>query len=110
MDDFVNGDHGFGSVKDLLAYLEHERQAESIALSHGDIGSSNIFVKNGNIAGYIDWGRGGIADAHVDISFAVHSLLEDLGDLTLVEQFYKKIHIEIDPKKLRYFQLLDELF
>lgn len=104
--------HGKLPVPDvaLLAFLQNERQAETLAFSHGDLGGSNIFVKDGNISGFIDWGRGGVADVHVDISFAANSILEDLGDRTSVDRFLGTASTRVDPKKLRYFQLLDELF
>lgn len=110
MDDFTNGSHGFGSVEALLTFLQNERQAETLAFSHGDIGSSNIFVKDGTISGIIDWGRGGVADVHVDISFAANSIAEDLGDQTYVDRFLQILGTQVDTKKIRYFQLLDELF
>ena len=71
------GEGGFASPKELLQWLKEHRPKEEPVFSHGDFCLPNIFVKNGHINGFIDWGNGGIADRYQDIALCYRSLLHN---------------------------------
>ncbi len=41
-----------------------KKTKEELVFSHGDLGDSNILVKNDKISGFIDFGRSGKADRY----------------------------------------------
>ncbi|MBR1931217.1 MAG: aminoglycoside 3'-phosphotransferase [Lachnospiraceae bacterium] len=117
------GEGGFRDPADLLQWLFAHRPKEEPVLSHGDFCLPNIFLDGDEVAGYIDLGRGGIADKWCDIALCYRSLSHnysgkyqkgisvgqsypDYDDLLL----FKELGIEPDWEKIRYYILLDELF
>lgn len=91
-------------VIDSVAALTPKAEIE------GDMGDSNIFVKDGKVSGFIDLGRSGRADKWYDIAFCVRSIREDIGEEQYVELFFDLLGIKPDWEKIKYYILLDELF
>ncbi|HAR4105986.1 TPA: phosphotransferase [Staphylococcus aureus] len=91
-------------------YLKSYQDEEELVFSHGDLGDSNIFVKDGKVSGFIDLGRSGRADKWYDIAFCVRSIREDIGEEQYVELFFDLLGIKPDWEKIKYYILLDELF
>ena len=113
---FVEG--GFENPKHLLEWLESNRPTFEPVLSHGDYCLPNIFLKNGQITGFIDLGRIGIGDKWNDIALCYRSLKHNFDGTyggKVYEDFnpdmlFEKLGMEPDWNKIKYYLLLDELF
>ena len=97
-------------IIELYDFFKTEKPEEELVFSHGDLGDSNIFVKDGKVSGFIDLGRSGRADKWYDIAFCVRSIREDIGEEQYVELFFDLLGIKPDWEKIKYYILLDELF
>ncbi len=83
---------------------------EDLVFTHGDYCLPNIIINNGDISGFIDWGRGGIADRYQDLALAARSLAYNF-DAEWIKLLFKEYGIEnIDYSKIEYYKLLDEFF
>lgn len=112
------GRNGFKNPENLLQWLKDNRPEEEFVLSHGDYCLPNIFIKDGQISGFIDLGRVGIADPYQDIALCYRSLQRNY-DGTYGGRVYKgfdpkilfdELNLKADWDKIRFFTLLDELF
>jgi kanamycin kinase/aminoglycoside 3'-phosphotransferase-3 len=83
---------------------------EDLVFSHGDYCLPNIFLEGGEITGFIDLGRAGIADKWQDIALAIRSLEYNLKSDKYIDLFFRYLEIEPDYEKIKYYILLDELF
>lgn len=122
MDDFnpeTFTTEGFKDVPDLYNYLDISRPVEDLVFSHGDFCLPNIFVSGNDITGFLDWGNGGIADRWQDIALCVRSLRSNYMKYTghgeheyqkYKAMLFSELDIEPDEDKIRYYNLLDELF
>ena len=87
-------------------------------LSHGDFCLPNIYLDNGIISGFIDLGDAGIGDKWRDIALCYRSLKHNAEGAyggkvypdTDPMQLFKKLQIEPDWDKIRFYLLMDELF
>jgi kanamycin kinase/aminoglycoside 3'-phosphotransferase-3 len=113
------GAEGFRDAEDLYNYLDKNRPAEDLVFSHGDFCLPNVFISGRDVTGFLDWGRGGIADRWQDIALCVRSLrfnhVEHAGYSEADYEKYKamlfsELGMKPDEEKLRYYVLLDELF
>lgn len=116
------GEKGFRDPAQLLQWLYDNMPDEDPVLSHGDYCLPNIFGIQGEVSGYIDLGRSGIADKWCDIALCYRSLAHNYGGKykRLQENgehvdfdgnlLFRELGIEPDWEKLRYYILLDELF
>ncbi len=103
------------TAEDLLAQLLALRpDREDLVFTHGDYCLPNIILQGGEVSGFIDWGRGGIADRYTDLGLVVRSLKYNLGlanGQQLLSAFWQEYGVEhVDGAKIDYFILLDELF
>ena len=96
---------------DLLQQLYDLRPAcEDPVFTHGDYCLPNILISDGKISGFIDWGRGGIADRYQDLALVARSL-EHNFDVKWVPLLFQEYGIDdIDYSKVEYYKLLDEFF
>lgn len=99
------------SGQDVLRELLRARlPREDIVVTHGDACLPNLILDGEYVSGFVDVGRLGLADRHADLALAYRSLGSDLGP-DMAEQFLDIYgRALIDPAKLRYYALLDELF
>ncbi len=112
------GEGGFESPRHLLKWLESNRPTFEPVFSHGDFCLPNIFLKNGQIEGFIDLGNAGIGDKWNDIALCYRSLRHNFDGTyggKVYEDFnpdmlFEKLGIEPDWEKINYYILLDELF
>ena len=112
------GEGGFKDPEDLLAWLKTNRPKEDLVLSHGDYCLPNLFANNDGVCGFIDLGRGGLADRYRDIAICYRSLKSNLrgsyGGHPPVDfdadKLFDKLGIVPDWHKIRYYILMDELF
>lgn len=99
------------SAADVWRELVRTRPAhEDLVVTHGDACLPNVLVSGEFVEGFIDVGRAGIADRHVDLALAARSLTHNYGaafaDLFL-DTYGRAL---VDEGKLAYYRLLDELF
>lgn len=112
------GEGGFDSPSHLLDWLIQNKPEYEPVLSHGDYCLPNILVNQGKISGFIDLGDCGVGDKWRDISLCYRSLKNNFNGTyggKVYENFdpdllFKKLGIEPNHEKLRYYLLLDELF
>ena len=112
MDDFEEG-NDFDSPKELYQWLVENRPPEELCFTHGDFCLPNIFIDGKKVTGFIDIGRGGIADKWQDIALCVRSLgynLRHTEQQKYIDLLFTHLGIQPDEAKIRYYILLDELF
>jgi len=115
MDDFENN-NTFKTPMELYRWLVVNKPPEELCFTHGDYCLPNVLIDNGAVTGFIDVGRGGIADKWQDIALCVRSLGYNLGDIAQAEKdkhfawLFSHLGIPSDWVKADYYILLDELF
>ena len=99
-------------VQDLYNELLASRPVgEDVVFTHGDYCLPNVLIDaaGGTVTGYIDWGRGGLADRHQDLALAARSLGRNFGARWVPPFFAAYGSDRIDDRKIRFYQLLDQL-
>lgn len=112
MDDFEEGNN-FDSPMEVYRWLTENRPPEELCFTHGDFCLPNIFINDKEVTGFIDVGRGGIADKWQDIALCVRSLgynLRHTEQQEYIDLLFTNLGIQPDEAKIRYYILLDELF
>lgn len=112
------GEDGFKNPKELLEWLIENRPEEDLVLSHGDLCLPNIFFIGKEVSGFIDLGKMCVADRYQDIALCYRSLINNFKGIyggearegLDTDKFFKKLGVEPDWNKIRYYILLDELF
>lgn len=111
------GTKGFSSPNALLKWLENNIPKQDLVFTHGDFCFENILVKDSHINGFIDLGKAGVADRWQDLAICIRELDDifiNINDSSYKEyssdMLLKKLGIEQDDAKLKYYMLLDELF
>ena len=113
------GPGGFADPDALLLWLEGHRPTERPVLTHGDLCLPNILTDGRRVTGFVDCGRMGPGDPWQDLAIAWRSLRDNFAgcyDARLRRPDYdpdallRDLDVEPDPKRLRYYLLLDELF
>ena len=95
----------------LFEELQSKRPAdEELVFTHGDYCLPNVMVDRGEVSGFVDWGRAGVADRYKDIALVARSLERNTGkDLTLA--FFEAYGLSSpDAEKIEYYKLLDEFW
>lgn len=100
----------FKTPEELYDYLIANQPKEELVFTHGDYCLPNIFLENGNLSGFIDLGRAGIADKWQDIALCVRSLKHNLKSDQYTNLLFEYLDIKPDYEKINYYILLDELF
>lgn len=78
--------------------------------THGDYCFDNLLIKEGQLSGLIDIGRGGVADKYQDIALAIRSIRHELGE-EYIGLFCKEYGLEnLKEEKVFFYTLLDEFF
>jgi aminoglycoside phosphotransferase len=108
--DFDDARQGRKAIDLFQELLIAKPAREDLVFTHGDYCLPNIIINNGDISGFIDWGRGGVADRYQDLALAARSL-EYNFDAKWIPLFFKEYGIDnIDYSKIEYYKLLDEFF
>ena len=99
------------SAAEMFEELLSRRPAvEDLVFTHGDYCLPNVLIDGEEIAGFVDWGRAGIADRYKDIALAVRSLEYNTGR-DLRTMFFDAYGLSSpDADKIEYYKLLDEFF
>jgi kanamycin kinase/aminoglycoside 3'-phosphotransferase-2 len=109
-EDFDSARHGAKAEALYQELLVRRPAPEDLVFTHGDYCLPNIILQNGKVSGFIDLGRGGIADRYQDLALAVRSIKYNFGE-EFVAAFLDAYGIsEPDHAKISYYQLLDEFF
>ena len=111
------GEGGFKDPEELLQWLYDHKPVPDPVFAHGDFCLPNVLFEDGKVSGFIDLGDAGIADRWYDIALGYRSLKHN-ADGTYghyyadvhPEDLFKKLGIEPDWEKIKYYILLDELF
>ena len=95
---------------EIVAELLRTRpNSEDLAVTHGDPCLPNVIVQGEFVSGFVDVGRAGIADRHVDLERATWSLRYNYGpgfDDVFLKAYGRPL---VDEAKLSYYRLLEEL-
>ncbi|MBS4537276.1 aminoglycoside 3'-phosphotransferase [Clostridium sp. D2Q-11] len=99
------------NILELYDYLiKNKINNEDLVFTHGDYCFPNIIIKEGEVSGFIDVGRSGIADRYVDLSLIIRSIKINYRNNRLVDEFIEEYGLDfIDNEKLKYYTYLDEL-
>lgn len=101
----------FGTPLELLDFLQNNKPKVSTHMfTHGDYCLPNIFCRNNRVSGFIDLGRGGIADIYQDIALCVRSLRHNFKKTDNTGLLFEYLQMEPDWERIEYYILLDELF
>ena len=92
--------------------IKSRPEVEDVVFTHGDYCLPNILIEptSPRIAGFIDWGRAGIADRYQDLALAARSLAYNFGpgwEPLLWESYSLQT---VDSAKIEFYKLLDEFF
>ncbi len=111
------GPGGFKDPAHLLDWLEKNRPEEEICFTHGDMCLPNVFAENGRVSGLLDLGGAGLGDPCRDYSIARRSLHHNTDGCHGhtapgfdADILFRYLGLSPDPDKLRWYELLDELF
>nr|WP_165983392.1 APH(3') family aminoglycoside O-phosphotransferase [Macrococcus goetzii] len=106
------GPEGFKDPQELLSWLKDNQPEEEISYTHGDLCMPNILIKDGNISGYIDLGRGGLGDPYRDIALCYRNYLYDnqSSEEVIKSKLELLLGFQLDMQKVKYYILVDELF
>ncbi len=99
------------SAAELFEKLQSKKPAdEDLVFTHGDYCLPNVMVDRGEVSGFVDWGRGGVADRYKDIALVLRSLKRNTGE-DLARAFFEAYGLSsYDADKLAYYKLLDEFW
>lgn len=114
----VRADHGVSAAA-LLARLVATRPSEpsaDLVVTHGDYCLPNVLLDPAaeRVTGYLDLGRAGVADRYQDLSIGARSVRYNLGALWGPRFLDAYASIggmgPLDPQRLDWYELLDEVF
>lgn len=96
-------DWGFSSPEEAWRIVEkNEKYLKNDTLLHGDYCLPNILLKDWSFSGFIDLGRGGVGDRHVDIFWGVWTLFFNLKTNAFCNRFLDAYGRDrIEPEILR---------
>lgn len=111
------GEGGFASPAHLLRWLEENRPEEEPVLCHGDYCLPNVFLRDGQVSGFLDLGRCGLADKWLDIAILWRSLRDNFNGTHGYTDpdfdpdcLFAELGVQPDWERIRYYLLVDELF
>lgn len=99
------------SPEALLRQLVSSQPAsEDLVFTHGDYCLPNVLIDDGEVSGFVDLGRAGVADRYKDIACGVRSIRRNCGDAfvrPLLDEYGVRVS---DAGKIEYYMLLDEFW
>ena len=110
--DFDRENRGRAAEEIYAELVEKKPAAEDLVFTHGDLCLPNYLVLDGEISGFIDFDRGGVADRCQDIALFLRSFGFNIGNgMDVGEVFCRAYGLDgLDEEKMYYYRLLDELF
>jgi aminoglycoside 3'-phosphotransferase I len=108
-DDFDDERQGWTAEQVWQALQSRHPFAPDPVVTHGDFSLDNLLIHNGDVVGCIDVGRLGVADRYQDLAI-LWNCMGEFGS-RLQDRLWQQYGLpEIDPGKLEFHLLLDELF
>lgn len=104
---------GFGATSPAAMYamlVDLRPEAEDLVVTHGDYCAANVIYNSDEVSGFIDVGRGGVADRYQDLAIAVRSIREDFSEPLLSVFFAAYGLVNPDRGRLRFYDVLHEFF
>ncbi len=110
IDDFEKENRDM-SCEDLYKKLSSNiPQITELVFTHGDYCLDNVLFDASGLTGFIDMGRGGIADKYQDIALAVRSIRDEYSE-DFLPLFFEEYGITaVSYDKIDFYILLDEFF
>ena len=110
LDLFPQQDWGFSSPEEAWYLVENNgKYLKNDTLLHGDYCLPNIMLNDWKFTGFIDVGRGGIGDRHIDIFWGVWTLFFNLKTTAYCNRFLDAYGRDrIQPEMLRTVAALEE--
>ena len=110
--DFDEQRKGMQAQELFETLIKSRPEVEDVVFAHGDYCLPNILIEPlpARIAGFIDWGRAGIADLYQDLALATRSVTFNFGpgwEPLLWEAYGLQT---VDFAKIEFYKLLDEFF
>ena len=95
----------------ILDRLESASPTETdLVFNHGDYSLPNIILQGGEVSGFIDLSRAGVADRYNDLAIASRSIRYNLGE-RYERLFFEAYGLDqVDAEKISYYRMMDELF
>jgi len=109
-DDFDDIRLGKKAAEVYLELTDKRPVAEELVFAHGDYCLPNIILHAGEVGGFIDWGRGGIADRYQDLALAARSIEYNFGKKHVPLFLREYGEGEPDRSRIEFYQLLDEFY
>ena len=106
-------EHNGKAPLEVLQELIETRPAEpGLVFAHGDPCMPNIIIHEGEIAGFIDLDNAGTADRYSDFAIFFRSFQRNCRVPVQFEKLFCEAYgiDDLDPEKMRYYSLLDDLF
>ncbi len=99
---YATPEEAFAALEIGIPYLKSD------VLVHGDYCLPNILLDNWQFSGFIDVGRGGLGDRHIDLFWGIWSLEFNLKTSQYRERFLDAYGREdVEPEKLRTIAALE---
>jgi kanamycin kinase/aminoglycoside 3'-phosphotransferase-2 len=83
--------------------------ATDLVFGHGDYCLPNVLVRHGEVAGIIDWSRGGYIDRRFDLATGLFTLRYNLGNPTYLTTFLRAYGYAESIETLHMFEMLHAL-
>ncbi len=112
-DDFDDVRLGMKAEEILDWLVKNKPDIEDCVFTHGDFCLPNVFMDKCGNSSFIDLGRGGIACRYQDIALLLRSFQYNYRISSadeVIRIFEHSSGIDVDMKRVRYYQVLDELF
>jgi aminoglycoside phosphotransferase len=97
-----------------LDFIKNIKLDENPVFTHGDYCLPNIIINGNRLSGVIDWDYAGLADPYVDFVLVTWSLKYNYGEIESktkwIPLFFKEYEIHVNQEKMKYYQILNELF
>ncbi|RXZ78847.1 hypothetical protein EBB07_25415 [Paenibacillaceae bacterium] len=99
------------TLEQLMDFLEINRPLDNeLVFTHGDYGSGNVIIHNGELNAFIDVDGAGVSDPYYDIYYLIKSLTQYSDRHEEVPGFLKGYGInELDQQKMKFHQIIDVL-
>ncbi|WP_169578023.1 APH(3') family aminoglycoside O-phosphotransferase [Rudanella lutea] len=106
-------DENIGLLPEEILHRLHTQKPfaqDDRVVTHGDFCPDNLLLDNWALGGFIDLGRLGVGDRYADLALCERSLRDLFDTDRYSAHFFAAYGLRtVDPDKLRYFRLLDEL-
>jgi aminoglycoside phosphotransferase len=99
------------TASQVLDLLQQDRPPENdLVFNHGDYCLPNVIIQNDQVSGFVDLGRAGVSDRYNDLAIASRSIKYNLGPKYEVLFFEYYGMGKVNPDKIAYYRMMDELF